>query len=125
MRREIGFVAAVLYLALAGCGAQTPFYPTKEVFDVIVNEGIKPAVSQAVSQTHSDSYQLSGAIQAVEPGYEIDFEGFWVVGVKGKASVRLLGLGGHLAGATQASRPESRELPGDVSPGAATSQPSP
>ena len=91
---------------IAGLGAQ----PVQETLDKVFVEVVGPAVQKALSETMTQNFAHQGDLQGIEPGYAIEFEGFWCVGVKGSATVKTEGVAGGLTWNMQSSdnpRPEA------------------
>ena len=87
-----------LLIAEAGCSAANPTWEQQKIDDLLQNV-VKPAVEEALKETVSSGHMDAG-IHGNNPGYETEFEGLWVTGVKGKAVVRLVGVDGDIRGTT-------------------------
>ena len=71
-----------------------------------VMQTITPAITKAIAETKVETSQLQGGILGLEPGYAVDFTGFWVTGVQGNVHVYLKGVAGQLQGSGQAVAPK-------------------
>lgn len=82
--------------------------PVERAVNMIVTNVVTPAIEKIVEETSTTSAQLQGGAEVIDPGYEGEFEGFWVTGLKGKISVRAKGLAGRISGSTQSTGPKSQ-----------------
>lgn len=97
-------VALFLTPFLFGCNMSgMAQQPIQETLDRVFVEVVSPAVEKALSETMTQNFAHQGDLQGIEPGYCIDFEGFWSIGVKGSAAVRATGVAGVLTWNMQAS----------------------
>lgn len=99
-----GWIAAVLTLlaglfAAAGCQSQAT--EVERAWTFVGERIIGPAVVKAIEETSTRTATLQGGAQVIEPGYSVDFEGFWVTGLKGRAVVRTVGVSGQITGHAQ------------------------
>lgn len=67
----------------------------------LMKDVVEPAITKAIGDLRTTTGNVSGTATAIEPGYDVNFEGFWVVGVKGKIEVRAKGVSGTLMGNVQ------------------------
>jgi hypothetical protein len=81
-------------LAATGCAEQKATAEQALVRE-IGSQIIVPLAQKAMEQGTSNLQMQAGA-QAIEPGYEGDFEGYWVVGLKGRFTLRLVGASGQI-----------------------------
>lgn len=93
--RLIAAIAAGILL-LAGCSPDAS--PTERVVDKLVTDAVKPTLDKALKETSITNGSFQGSVQGIEPGYEGEFEGYWVTGVKGRVSVRAVGVSGLITG---------------------------
>lgn len=93
--RLIAVIAAGILL-LAGCSPDAS--PTERVVDKLVTDAVKPTLDKALKETSITNGSFQGSVQGIEPGYEGEFEGYWVTGVKGRVSVRAVGVSGLITG---------------------------
>lgn len=68
-----------------------------------VTQTLTPTITKAIAETKIETSQLQGGVQGIEPGYGVDFEGYWVTGIKGQVVVYLKGVAGQVQGAGQAT----------------------
>lgn len=87
-------VTALLGGCSVGCQALNPSPPIEAFANKLVDQAIVPAVKDGISQGVKN-LQLQAGAQVINPTYEIEFEGKWVVGVEGKASVGVSGVAGQ------------------------------
>jgi len=99
-----------LFYALFLAGCERPDANVTMLFDRVIS----PAITKAVSETVTRTAQIQGTATGVEPGYATEFEGYWVIGVKGRVDVFLRGVSGNLQAAAQADR--SAEPAPELSP---------
>ena len=92
---------AATALIMAGCAPQAT--EMERISNRVIDEVIKPAVTQAMEDTTMQTAALQGNVHFNNAGYNCSFEGFWVTGVKGECTVRLVGVDGGLTGSTQAA----------------------
>lgn len=107
MRMALTLTMAMFGGCLAGCALNTE--PIERQANQLVIEVIKPAVMKAAEELGTQTAQLQGQVSAINPGYEVTFEGMWCTGIKGRFDMRAVGISGNLAGATQAARPAKLE----------------
>jgi hypothetical protein len=102
MRKIIAFAIAI---ALAGC--TTPGQTELErLNDTVFADVIGPAIAKAMEETTTQTAALQGGVQGIEPGYEVVFDGIVGTSIRGKATVRIVGIAGQLVGGTQAEATE-------------------
>jgi len=77
--------------------------PMERALNRMLTEVVGPAVTKAIEETVTETAGLTGGAQAIEPGYRIEFEGWFGTGVKGIAVVKLTGISGQLTGHVQTS----------------------
>jgi hypothetical protein len=84
--------------------------PVQATIETVFTDIVAPAIQKSLAETASQNMAHQGSLEGIEPGYEVDGEGYWVVGVKIHATVRAIGVAGALSWNMQASdnpRPEA------------------
>ncbi len=94
-----GAILALFGFSAMGCGPDQNAIERK--VDAVMTKVVEPAVTNAAKDLKAQTGSLSGTLTGIEPGYVCDFEGFWVVGVKGKVTVRAVGVSGTVMGSVQ------------------------
>ena len=79
-------------LAATGCGKEMT---AEQKFVQYVGEKIVVPIAEKAIENGIGNLQVQAGAQAIEPGYECEFEGFWVTGIKGRATLRLVGASGQ------------------------------
>lgn len=93
----VGVVIAMLLLPMTtGCAPQAT--ELERFSDRVFLEIIGPAVQKAIAETSTRTATLQGGAQVIEPGYDVQVEGFWGTGVKAATTVRIVGVSGQLTG---------------------------
>jgi hypothetical protein len=93
--------AGCTLLLIAGC--TTPGQTELErLNDRVFVDVIGPAITKAMEETTARTAALQGGVQGIEPGYEVVFDGIIGTSIRGKATVRIVGIAGQLTGGTQA-----------------------
>jgi len=106
-RISVLFLVALLTpITLAGC-VKPNSEPIERAVNMIVTNVVTPAIDKIVEETSTTSAQLQGGAEVIDPGYEGEFEGFWVTGLKGKISVRARGVAGRISASTHADRTQA------------------
>lgn len=94
--RLVAAIAASILLLAPGC---TPAVsPTERVVQQLNEKIVLPMAQKALQETSAISGSFQGAVHGNNPGYEGEFEGYWVTGIKGKISARTVGVDGFIAG---------------------------
>jgi hypothetical protein len=97
--------AGPLLVCLIGC--QPNAEPIERATTTIFKDIVVPTVTKAVAETSVRTATLQAGAELIRPGLVTEFEGFWVVGVKGKASVHADGVAGQLTGHAQGDQGEA------------------
>lgn len=132
MKSRMMMLASLLCLVVncvAGCAALNAKPPVEQFAEKLADQAIIPAVRQGLSQGVEQLTVQAGA-QGINPRYVVEFEGMWVTGLKGRASVGVDGIAGQLQvssaggdrtqgspsaqGATQSATPEASPQPADA-----------
>ena len=101
MRLIAGWCVSCLLLScLAACAPNQE--PMERAVNRMLTEVVGPAVTKAIAETTTQTAALTGGAQAIEPGYLIEFEGWFGTGIRGSAVVKITGISGQLTGAIQA-----------------------
>lgn len=95
-------IFASMLLSLGGC-PNSQIDPISQRVADVTEKVVYPALQKALTETQTNSLALQGSLQGINPGYVVDGEGYWVVGVKFRAGVHVDGVSGQLSGATQAT----------------------
>lgn len=93
-------LALSLLLGIGSCN-NGGIDPLTQKAGEMIDKVVVPAVKKISDETATKAAQLQGGAQVINPGYEGEFEGYYVMGVKGRVSLRLVGVSGQLNGATQ------------------------
>ena len=104
----LAFPLLAWLLSLTGC-AERNATAEQALVREIGSQIIVPLAQKAMEQGTSNLQMQAGA-QAIEPGYEGDFEGYWVVGLKGRFTLRLVGASGQIQISSRTEPPEPKVL---------------
>ena len=88
------FVCPLIAILLAslGCGKELT---AEQKFVQYVGERIVVPIAEKAIENGIGNLQVQAGAQAIEPGYSCEFEGYWVTGIKGRATLRLVGASGQ------------------------------
>ena len=78
-----------------GCAALNPTPPIEAFVNKLADEAVIPAIRSGLAQGVEQLTVQAGA-QAINPTYVLRFEGKWVVGIEGMASIGIDGAAGQL-----------------------------
>ena len=92
-------MALLGYVFLPGCAPSTE--PLERTANKVLDTVVAPAVTKALDETNFRTYTLQGGAQVIEPGWDLEFEGVLVNGVKGHMTIRAAGVAGQLQGHAQ------------------------
>lgn len=112
LRLIVAIIAALgLPFLLGGC--TNGLDPIQSRTERVFSEVIVPMTQKLAAETGTRTGQLQWSAQGIEPGYNADFEGFWVVGIKGKLTVRAVGIAGQVSSSQQSDSELKPSQPGD------------
>lgn len=116
MKTSSGALCCAVVL-LAGCEALNPRPPVEAFATKLADEAIIPAVRDGLAGGVR-SLAIQAGAQGINPTYVMEFEGLWVTGLSGRASVGVEGLAGQLqVSSLSPSGPAPTTQPAEVKPG--------
>lgn len=92
----LALLAAIGITGLCGCNQP----PIEKFAAKFADDIVKPAVSEGIKQGIG-AFTLQAGAQGINPTYVVHFEGYWVTGIKGMASIGVQGLSGQMQVTTQ------------------------
>lgn len=92
-------IAFFTVAVFAGCGAN--YTPPIEETAKRINEEILIPTAREVIRSGLASGQLQAGAHAIDPHYVVELEGYWVTGIKGRATVGVEGIAGQVQVASQ------------------------
>jgi hypothetical protein len=99
--------------AVAGCAALNQTPPIETFAAKFTDEVIAPAVKQGLAQG-VENLQVQAGAQGINPTYVIEFEGYWVTGIKGRATIGAEGIAGQIQiSSVSTEETETSPLAGD------------
>lgn len=82
-------------VSLLGCEALNPRPPVEAFAAKLADEAIIPAVREGLAGGVK-SLAIQAGAQGINPTYVMEFEGLWVTGLRGRATVGVEGLAGQV-----------------------------
>lgn len=116
MKKVFVLVLVCWLLGVIGCQSWSQNPPIEAFVTKLADEAIIPAIREGL-QNGVGNLDLQAGAQVINPTYEVSFEGLWVTGLTGKASVGVTGLSGQMMmGASGAPLSETTTVSSDVPP---------
>ena len=100
------FVCPLLALLLAATGCSKEM-TAEQKFVQYVGEKIVVPIAEKAIENGIGNMQVQAGAQAIEPGSECELEGYWVTGIKGRATLRLVGASGQFQISAEAAPPQA------------------
>lgn len=91
-------------ITLLGAGCAPNSTELERMGNRLITDVIQPAVAKAIDETSVRTATLQGGGQVIEPGYDVAVEGFFGTGIKGRCTVRVVGVSGQITGHAQADQ---------------------
>lgn len=88
--------------SLFGCAALNPQPPVEAFANKLADEAIIPAVREGLTRG-AQSLAIQAGAHGINPAYVVRFEGKWVTGLEGMASVGIEGFAGQMQVSSQST----------------------
>jgi len=105
------FVCPLIAILLAGLGCSEQKATAEQALVREIGSQIIVPLAQKAMEQGTSKFDMQAGAQAIEPGYEGEFEGYWVVGLKGRVTIRLVGASGQVQIHSEADPPVPEPIP--------------
>lgn len=98
----IGGLACLTLLCVGTAGCAPDSEAIERTANTVIDKVVSAGIAKAVGELTSRAAQLQGQVSGINPGYKLTGFGIFGTGIVWDVTVKLDGVSGNLAGATQA-----------------------